>query len=37
MPVCYLCAVPAEAKRGRRIPLELELLMIVSLPVGDGN
>lgn len=39
MDVCALCAclMPVKSKEGKRIYLELELLMAVSYHVIDGN
>ena len=36
MSVHIVSAVPTEARRGRQIPLELELQVVVSHHVGAG-
>jgi hypothetical protein len=37
MSLAHMHAVPTKATRGRLIPLELELQMVVSHDVGVGN
>lgn len=32
--VLHVCTMPEEARRGRQIPLELELKMVVSFPTS---